>query len=68
MLNVTRLATLLFLLLINGHAGLSRAQSTSALSAPKRINKAIELLERGQPIYYTQVNGGGYEGAGADLG
>ena len=61
MLNVTRLATLLFLLLINGHAGLSRAQSTSALSVPKRINKAIELLERGQPIYYTQVNGGGYE-------
>ena len=28
---------------------------------PKRINKAIELLERDQPIYYTQVNGGGYE-------
>lgn len=29
--------------------------------APKRINKAIELLEADQPIYYTQVNGGGYE-------
>lgn len=29
--------------------------------APKRINKAIELLENDQPIYYTQVNGGGYE-------
>ena len=28
---------------------------------PKRINKAIELLEQDQPIYYTQVNGGGYE-------
>ena len=28
---------------------------------PKRVNKAIELLEEGQPIYYTQVNGGGYE-------
>ena len=28
---------------------------------PKRVNKAIELLEQGQPIYYTQVNGGGYE-------
>lgn len=28
---------------------------------PQRVNKAIELLEQGQPIYYTQVNGGGYE-------
>ena len=28
---------------------------------PERVNKAIELLEQGQPIYYTQVNGGGYE-------
>ncbi len=28
--------------------------------APKRINRAIELLERGQPVYYTQ-GGGGYD-------
>ena len=28
---------------------------------PKRVSKAVELLEQGQPIYYTQVNGGGYE-------
>jgi len=28
---------------------------------PTRINKAIELLAQDQPIYYTQVNGGGYE-------
>jgi len=28
---------------------------------PTRINRAIELLERDQPIYYTQVDGGGYE-------
>jgi 4-hydroxy-2-oxoheptanedioate aldolase len=29
---------------------------------PKRINKAIELLESGQPIYYTGARGGaGYE-------
>ena len=28
---------------------------------PERINKAIELLENDQPIYYTQVSGGGYE-------
>ena len=28
---------------------------------PTRINKSIELLEKDQPIYYTQVNEGGYE-------
>lgn len=28
---------------------------------PKRINKAIELLEQGQPVYYFQIAGGGYE-------
>ena len=28
---------------------------------PKRINKAIELLEQNQPIYYTATSGGGYE-------
>ena len=36
-------------------------QSSEPSSAPKRINRAIELLEREQPIYYTQVDGGGYE-------
>ena len=34
---------------------------TSA-SKPKRINKAIELLEQGQPIYYTGGHGGFEEG------
>ena len=29
---------------------------------PKRVNKAIELLERGQPIYYTTSRGGYEEG------
>lgn len=29
---------------------------------PKRINKAIELLEQGQPIYYTGGSGGYEEG------
>jgi len=28
---------------------------------PKRINKAIELLQQGQPVYYTTTSGGGYE-------
>jgi len=28
---------------------------------PKRINKAVELLEQGQPVYYTTSSGGGYD-------
>ena len=36
-------------------------QSPGSTYKPKRINKAIELLEQGQPIYYTGVNGGGYQ-------
>jgi 4-hydroxy-2-oxoheptanedioate aldolase len=28
---------------------------------PRRINKAIELWEAGEPVYYLQVSGGGYE-------
>ena len=28
---------------------------------PLRINRAIQMLEQGQPVYYTQTNGGGYE-------
>jgi 4-hydroxy-2-oxoheptanedioate aldolase len=30
--------------------------------APKRINRAIELLEQGQPVYYTNGRGGYEEG------
>jgi 4-hydroxy-2-oxoheptanedioate aldolase len=37
------------------------AQNTSA-PKPKRINRAIELLEAGQPIYYTGGHGGYEEG------
>jgi 4-hydroxy-2-oxoheptanedioate aldolase len=36
--------------------------SVSGASAPKRINKAIELLEQGQPVYYTMGMGGYDEG------
>ena len=28
---------------------------------PKRINKAVELLAAGEPVYYFQIPGGGYE-------
>jgi 4-hydroxy-2-oxoheptanedioate aldolase len=41
-------------------AGTAIAQNT-ATPAPKRINRAIEVLESGQPVYYTQTSGGGYE-------
>ncbi len=35
----------------------------AALSVqPKRVNKAIELLEQGQPVYYTSSRGGYEEG------
>lgn len=30
-------------------------------TAPPRINRAVELLASGQPIYYDQVAGGGYD-------
>src|SRR5262245_7791532 len=32
-----------------------------APAAGRRINRAIEVLASGQPIYYTQASGGGYE-------
>jgi 4-hydroxy-2-oxoheptanedioate aldolase len=51
----------------NGHAKLAALCLTATVAvalafaqAPKRINKAIELLSQGQPIYYT----GGHEGTG----
>ena len=45
--------------LLTCEAGLG-AQS-GAPPKPTRINRAIEMLEKGQPIYYTQTNAGGYE-------
>ena len=33
----------------------------AATWTPTRVNKAIELLESGQPIYYAQITAGGYE-------
>lgn len=38
------------------------AQQPAGTWKPKRINKAIELLEMGQPIYYAQAYGGYEEG------
>jgi len=36
-------------------------QMAAPAPAGKRINRAIEVLASGQPVYYTQVAGGGYE-------
>lgn len=41
--------------------GAAVAQTGTTAPAPKRINRAIEVLESGQPVYYTQISGGGYE-------
>jgi 4-hydroxy-2-oxoheptanedioate aldolase len=43
-----------------GCAAVVGAQS-GAPAKPARINRAIEMLEKGQPIYYTQTNAGGYD-------
>ena len=41
---------------------LPMAQSGGDASyTPKRINKAVELLAAGEPVYYFQIPGGGYE-------
>jgi 4-hydroxy-2-oxoheptanedioate aldolase len=39
------------------------ATATAVAQTPKRINKAIDLLSQGQPIYYT----GGHEGMAANF-
>ncbi len=36
--------------------------SESTTPTPKRVNKVIELLEKGQPVYYTYGKGGYEEG------
>lgn len=41
------------------------AGSAATYSGPKRINKAIELLESGQPVYYGYGRGGYDEGKAA---
>jgi 4-hydroxy-2-oxoheptanedioate aldolase len=41
---------------------LSAQPSKTAAWTPRRVNKCIELLEMGQPIYYTQDYGGYEEG------
>lgn len=43
-------------------SALAAAATPAMAAAPKRINKAVELLAAKQPIYYTTVSGGaGYD-------
>ncbi len=59
MRRLTLLAPLALALVVVA-GGLPAAQSGDVYT-PQRINKVIELFEQDQPVYYTQVNGGGYE-------
>jgi len=57
----TRLTlSLLLLLILPLHA--QPAPGKSPAYKPQRINKAIELLAQGQPIYYAEAHGGYDEG------
>ena len=44
-----------------GVAALGGPQGSAQSYESTRISKAVELLEQDQPIYYMQVNGGGYD-------
>jgi 4-hydroxy-2-oxoheptanedioate aldolase len=45
--------------LMAGPRPAARDQQTTR--GPARVNKAIELLAQGQPVYYDTANGGGFE-------
>src|SRR5262245_54966120 len=57
---MTRVLSVLFVVTMLAGAG-PVAQSPPAGSAGKRVNRAIELLEQGQPVYYDTASVGGYE-------
>jgi 4-hydroxy-2-oxoheptanedioate aldolase len=52
----------LLLLLVFLMAADRAAAQTTGTTKPARINRAIELLEQGQPVYYTNGRGGYEEG------
>ena len=54
---VASLAT--WMLIVAGGPG--TVDASAQTYEPTRISKAVELLAADQPIYYTQVDGGGYE-------
>ena len=57
-----RLALLaLTITILIGVVALGGRQVSAQSYEPTRVSKAVELLEQDQPIYHTQVNGGGYD-------
>ena len=58
---MTKQLILLACAVVVGVSTLAAQQAADPSYAPQRVNRAIELLEQGQPIYYAQVNGGGYD-------
>ena len=56
-------STILLTLIVSTYAAvLSTVNPSGGSGNAKRVNKAIELLERGQPIYYAGAHGGYEEG------
>ena len=58
---MTNKLALLALTVLIGVADLAGRQEANPPYTPQRINNAIQLLKQDQPIYYAQVNGGGYD-------
>ena len=56
-----KMRTLVTAVLATAIASVSGQQVSDPPDMPKRINKAIELLEQGEPVYYFQIPGGGYD-------
>jgi 4-hydroxy-2-oxoheptanedioate aldolase len=56
---------LLFLAALGSSVVAADAHSKAGYAGPKRVNKAIELLEAGQPVYYDYGRGGYEEGKAA---
>jgi len=42
-------------------AGAAAAPQAAAAATPAHINRIIQVWEQNQPVYYTQISGGGYE-------
>ena len=58
---MTRKLALLSFAVLLATSGVIGRQGGDASYAPHRINRVIELLDQEQPVYYDQVNGGGYD-------
>lgn len=59
---MTMTVSMTFAMVLAVVAGLGQEEAPAASAGPVRINKAIDLLERDQPVYYTTSRGGYEEG------